>query len=140
MGISLTMKRFLIGQTIFMITSAIIVGLIIKLCFPEHYFNWYPVIPVYFYIFGWFYIIIFDDCRKYSSQRMHTVYMGIKVAKMLISMFVLLLYVMLQKTHIHREDFVLTFFLFYIISLTYESYFFYVYERNKKRKKIINDK
>lgn len=66
---------------------------------------------------------------------MHLVYLSMKVAKMLISMFILLLYVMLQK--IHKEDFVLTFLLFYVLSQIYESCFFYTFEKNLKKKKEI---
>lgn len=135
MEISKTKKYFLIGQTIFTLISGSVVGLIIRFCFSEHYFQWYPVIPVFFYVFGWFYIFMFEECRKYTPRRIHLVYLSMKVAKMLISMFILLLYVMLQK--IHKEDFVLTFLLFYVLSQIYESCFFYTFEKNLKKKKEI---
>lgn len=134
MGISLTKKKFLVWETLLAIISGVGVGLFIKLVFPEHYFPWYPAIPVYFYIFGWYYIMMFDNCRKYTPDKTLSIYMGMKVVKMLLSLLVLLFYILFVK--VHKEDFVLTFFFFYLLSLTYESSFFYLFEANLKKKKI----
>ena len=134
MGITLTKKNFLIWSTLLIIVSGVGVGLFIRFVLPEHYFGWYPVIPVYFYVFGWYYIMMFDNCRKYSSGKTLSIYLGMKVVKMLLSLLFLLFYILFVK--VHKEDFVLTFFLFYLLSLTYESSFFYLFELNLKKKKI----
>lgn len=47
-------------------------------------------------------------------------------------MIILLFYVLHVK--VHKEDFVLTFFLFYLFSMLYESIFFFVFESNLKIK------
>lgn len=132
MGTSVTKKRFLIWLTIFTAIAGVIVYYGINLLFPDHYFAWFPAIPFYFYIFGWYYIYMFDMCRKYTPKKTLSVYMGMKVVKMLMSMLVLLFYILFVK--VHKEDFVLTFFLFYLLSLLYESFFFYIFEHNLKKK------
>ena len=116
MGFTLTKKRFLIWKTVMMVVAGLVVGGAIKLFWPEHYFAWFPFIPLYFYIFGWYYIFMFDYCRKYTPHKLLSVYMGMKFVKM------------------HKEDFVLTFFLFYLFSMLYESIFFFVFESNLKIK------
>lgn len=133
MGISSTKRKFLIGQTLFALISGTIVGLLIRYLFPSHYFLWYPSIPLFFYLFGWFYIYMFEECRKRTPDKIHMVYMSMKVAKMLLSMFILLFYVMFDKDH--KVDFVLTFLLFYVLSLIYETCFFYSFEKHLKLKK-----
>ena len=52
MGFTLTKKRFLIWKTVMMVVAGLVVGGAIKLFWPEHYFVWFPFIPLYFYIFG----------------------------------------------------------------------------------------
>lgn len=132
MGITLTKKNFLIWKTISTILAGLLVGGAIKLFWPTHYFSWFPFIPLYFYIFGWYYIYMFDYCRRYTPHKLLSVYMGMKVVKMLLSMIILLIYVLHVK--VHKEDFVLTFFLFYLFSMIYESYFFCLFEHNLKKK------
>lgn len=133
MNISITKRRFIIIKTILAVIMGVGIGLVIKYWFPEHYFNWYPAIPIYFYLFGWYYIMKFDACRRNTPGKILSVYIGMKVVKMLISMLLILFYILFVK--VHKEDFILTFFLFYLFSLTYESCFFYLFESNLKKKK-----
>lgn len=132
MEITLTKKRFLIWGTVSTILAGVLVGGVINLFWPDHYFAWYPFIPLYFYIFGWYAIFMFDYCRKYTPRKLLSVYMGIKFVKMIFSMIVLLFYILHVK--VHKEDFVLTFFLFYLFSMLFQTIFFYMYEHNKKKK------
>lgn len=94
MGFTLTKKRFLIWKTVMMVVAGLVVGGAIKLFWPEHYFAWFPFIPLYFYIFGWYYIFMFDYCRKYTPHKLLSVYMGMKFVKMVFSMIILLFYVL----------------------------------------------
>jgi len=82
---------------------------------------------VFFYIFGYFDISIFEFCRRYAPQKMQLVYLGTKAIKMLFSLMVLLIYAV--KVEEKKVEFFLTFFVFYLISLAFESWFFYRYER-----------
>jgi hypothetical protein len=107
------------------------IGPILATWFPEHYFEWYPFIPVFFYIFGWFDISIFEACRRYAPQKMQLVYLGTKAIKMFFSLMVLLIYAV--KVEEKKVEFFLTFFAFYLISLAFESWFFYRYERGNKK-------
>ena len=133
MSISLTKKLFITWYTLLMLFVRWTIGPAIALWLPEHYFEWYPFIPVFFYIFGWFTIYMFEACRMYAPQKMQLVYLGTKGIKMFFSLMILLIYAM--KVEEKKMEFFLTFFTFYIISLMFESWFFFRYERGQKVKK-----
>ena len=131
MSISLTKKLFLTWYTLYMVAAAWVVGLTLGIGFPMWYFEWYPFIPVFSYVFGWFYIYMFDACRLFAPQKQQYVYLGMKGIKMILSMGILLFY----AVHVSEKktEFFLTFFLFYILSMIFESAFFMKFEGNKKR-------
>jgi len=131
MDISNTKKNFLIWLTIIMVSAAILVYLGLKFLLPGHYFVWYPTIPAFFYIFGWYYIFTFDRCRRYSPNKMLSVYIGMKVVKMLLSILIIVFYMLFVK--VQKSDFIMTFFLFYLLSILYETVYFYWFERNKDK-------
>lgn len=131
MSISLTQKLFLTWYTLYMVAAAWIVGLVLRIGFPKWYFEWYPFIPVFFYIFGWFYIYMFDACRLYAPQKQQYIYLAMKGIKMFFSMGILLFYAVHIKEQ--KTEFFLTFFLFYIVSMLFESAFFMKFENNKKK-------
>ena len=116
-----------------MLVTGWTIGPAIALWIPEHYFEWYPFIPVFFYIFGWFTIYMFEACRRYAPKKIQLVYLGTKSIKMLFSLMVLLIYAI--KVEEKKVEFFLTFFVFYIISLVFESWFFFRYEREQKGNK-----
>ena len=133
MSISQTKKLFITWYTLLMLVTGWTIGPGIALWIPEHYFEWYPFIPVFFYIFGWFTIYMFEACRRYAPKKIQLVYLGTKSIKMLFSLMVLLIYAI--KVEEKKVEFFLTFFVFYIISLVFESWFFFRYEREQKGNK-----
>lgn len=133
MSISQTKKFFITWYTLLMLVTGWTIGPAIALWIPEHYFEWYPFIPVFFYIFGWFTIYMFEACRRYAPKKIQLVYLGTKSIKMLFSIMVLLIYAI--KAEEKKVEFFLTFFVFYIISLVFESWFFFRFEREQKGNK-----
>ena len=130
MSISLTKKLFITWYTLLMLVAGWTIGPAIATWLPEHYFEWYPFIPIFFYIFGWFTIYMFEACRRYAPQKMQLVYLSTKGIKMFFSLIILLIYAV--KVEEKKVEFFLTFFVFYIISLVFESWFFFRYEREHK--------
>ncbi|MBR5541366.1 MAG: hypothetical protein IKU64_03305 [Bacteroides sp.] len=133
MNRSLTKKYFILGYTLLMLTAGWTIGPAIAYWMPDHYFEWYPFIPGFFYIFGWFTIYMFEACRQYAPQKIQLVYLGTKGFKMFFSLMILLIYAV--KVEEMKMEFFLTFFVFYLISLIFESWFFFRYERGQKVKK-----
>ena len=62
---------------------------------------------------------------------MQLAYLGTKAIKMIFSLMVLLIYAI--KVEEKKVEFFLTFFVFYMISLVFESWFFYRYELGNKK-------
>lgn len=130
---SLTKQYFIVWYTLLILVSGWSIGLCIAYFLPAHYFEWYPFIPVFFYLFGWFTIYMFEACRRYAPQKMQLVYLGTKAIKMLFSLMMLLIYAV--KVEEKKVEFFLTFLAFYLISMVFESWFFLRYERKQKTKK-----
>lgn len=133
MSVSLTKKLYLTWFTLLMFVTGWTVGPVIATCMSEHYFEWYPFIPMFFYIFGWFTIYMFEACRKYAPKKIQLVYLGTKAIKMFFSLIILLIYSV--KVEDKKVEFFLTFFGFYILTMVFDSYFFYRYEHHKKVKR-----
>ena len=130
MSISQTQRLFITWHTLLMLVAGWTIGPVIATCWPERYFGWYPFIPVFFYIFGWFTISMFEACRRFAPKKMQLVYLGTKAIKMVFSLMILLIYAL--KVGEKKVEFFLTFFGFYLITLAFESWFFYKYERANK--------
>ena len=131
MIVSLPKKLYLTWFTLLMFVTAWTIGPAMARWMPEHYFEWYPFIPVFFYIFGWFTIYMFETCRRYAPQKIQLVYLGTKAIKLFFSLIMLLIYAV--KVEDKKVEFFLTFFGFYIITLMFDSWFFFRYERRQKK-------
>ena len=53
-------KVFIKKMTILTLILSVVIGLIYHLFIPDRYFPWFPAIPVFFYLFGLFYINMFS--------------------------------------------------------------------------------
>lgn len=70
MNMSITKRNFLSYLTILTLVGGGLGALVLHYLEPGHYFGGYPLIPVYFYIFGVFYIYMFDACRRHAPDKM----------------------------------------------------------------------
>lgn len=133
MNISKTKRNFIGLHTLFGILSAGLGVVILHVALPGHYFGGYPFIPIYFYLFGLFNIYMFDACRRHAPQKMLLLYLAMKMMKMILSMMLLLVYCLAVREE--AKAFLLTFISFYLVYLIFETWFFFSFEVNRKRKK-----
>lgn len=133
MNISKTKRNFIGLHTLFGILSAGLGAVILHVALPGHYFGGYPFIPIYFYLFGLFNIYMFDACRRHAPQKMLLLYLAMKMMKMILSMMLLLVYCLAVREE--AKTFLLTFISFYLVYLIFETWFFFSFEVNRKRKK-----
>jgi hypothetical protein len=101
---------------------------ILQTFFPTHSFEWYPVIPVFFLIFGIVHIQILTRTKKENPRKVVNIYMIIRLSKMVLS-FLLLGIIYLIYAKLHFRDFAFVFALFYFLYLGLETYFFYRTEK-----------
>lgn len=130
---SITKRNFLVYLTLFTLFMGGVGAAILHFFEPGYYFNGYPFIPVYFFLYGVFYVYMFDACRYHAPQKMLMLFLVMKVLKLIMSVFLLIIYcVAVPKSAV---AFLLTFLVFYLGYLIYESWFFFVFEWNRKLKK-----
>ena len=68
MSVSPTKKIFVTWYTVLMLVAGWSIGPAMAIGMPEHYFGWYPFIPVFFYIFGWFDMYVNDQSNVLLQQ------------------------------------------------------------------------
>lgn len=133
MNMSITKRNFLGYLSILTLVGGGLGALVLHYLEPGHYFGGYPLIPVYFYIFGVFYIYMFDAAGVMHPEKMVMLFLVAKVLKMIVSVFLLIIYCVAVPDS--AIEFLLTFLAFYLGYLIYESWFFFVFEWNQKLKK-----
>ena len=106
----------------------------LKTAFPETYFSWYPVIPVFFYIMGLVFISIITRDYKENQRKLVNLYMIIKLCKVAASLLLGSIYLIFIKIQI--RDFSVVFIGFYLLYLGIETYFYYLAEEIIKKKKV----
>ena len=133
MSISLTKRNFLYQITLLTLIAGWVGAGILHYLLPGHYFGGYPLIPIYFYIFGVFNIYMFDACRRFAPDKILLLHLAMKVLKIFLSVIVLVVYCIVVREE--AVAFMLTFIVYYLLYLIFETSFFAGYELNKKRQK-----
>lgn len=129
MGNSRKKRTYLICLTVFSLVAGIIGALLLQYGWPGLYFDAYPFIPVYFYIFGFTLVYMFERIRKNIQNKSLMLYISIRMMKLLISIIVLVVYGLLIQVQI--KEFMFTFIVFYLLFLVFDTYFFFKFETNE---------
>lgn len=130
---SKTKRNYLIQTAILTILLGGVGGWIYFNTNPHHYFNDYPLIPSFFFLFGWLMINIVEWSRRKMSGKLLQIYLLLRVMRMLASFILMILYCVIVREE--AQAFLLTFIANYLIYLTYDSWFFFTFEVNKKSQK-----
>lgn len=130
MSLLVVKKKFVLSLTVLMVALSGGGALAFQALLPEYYFAWYPSIPVFFYLFGLFYISMFGYCYRVSPQRMIAVYLMAKAAKMMLSILILSVYAVAVGHQVLA--FAGTYIIFYVAFLVFETRFFFRFEMKHK--------
>lgn len=120
------LRMTLIGAVLTAVTAAVY-----HLFIPERYFLWFPAIPVFFYLFGLFYIAMFEFARREGKIAM--IYMLCKTLKFILSICMMLAYGFAVRHEV--VAFIATFGVFYFAFLIFETQFFLRFEAEQKKLK-----
>ena len=96
--------------------------------YPKHYVEWLPYMPLFFYFWGLIFVALF---RRNTGRKMTRLFLGMKVAKMLL--FVLLIGLYTSLVDVRNTEFVVTFLAYYLIFPLFETVFFWHYENKLKK-------
>ncbi|MCD8078992.1 MAG: hypothetical protein LUF04_00810 [Bacteroides sp.] len=130
MSFSLTKRKFLISLTGLTLIAGWVGAGFLHYVLPGHYFPDYPLIPVYFFVFSYFYISMLERCQHFTPQKLLLLYLAMKVMKIVITLMVLLMYCYFFRTY--AREFLLTFIVFYFIYLVFEVRFFLSLRKGKE--------
>lgn len=131
MDLSSVKKTFIVRLTLVGAVLTAVTALVYHLFIPERYFLWFPAIPVFFYLFGLFYIAMFEFARSQGNIIM--AYMVCKVLKFILSICVMLIYGFAVRHEVLA--FIATFAAFYFAFLIFETQFFLTFEAELKKQK-----
>jgi len=127
-------KRLNIILTVVMFVCGCGVWWLLQTLLPTSYFNWYPVIPGFFYLMGLVFITVITHDYKENQRKLVNLYMIIKLCKVAASLVLGSIYLIFVKEQI--KDFSIVFIGFYLLYLGIETYFFYLAEEEIKKKKV----
>lgn len=131
--VNITKRNFIGLHTLFAILSAILGAVVLHFVLRGNYFSEYPIIPVYFYLFGLLSIYLFDECRLRTPRKLLLLYLVVKMVKLIFSILLIFIYYLVVREDI--KTFLLTFLSFYLIYLIFETWLFFYFELNRKLKK-----
>lgn len=128
-------RKFIKKMTILTAVLSVIIGLVYHLFIPDRYFPWFPAIPVYFYLFGLFYINMFSLGYRLGEDKLVPLFLVCKGTKFIVSAIIVIIYCFAVQHEVLA--FVATFMVFYLAFLIFETVYFTNIElRIKKRKKL----
>lgn len=130
-------KKFIKELTVIGIVLTTLVAVVYHLFIPDRYFLWFPAIPIFFYLFGLFYIEMFAFNYHVGLERIAMTYLVCKVLKFIISAMLLMFYGFVIGHEV--VAFMLTFIFFYFAFLIFETRFFLLFEAKLKLRKKAND-
>jgi hypothetical protein len=102
---------------------------VLACCLPEQLFPLMVAIPLFFIVFGWL-ALRFAYLKPSVSIGL---LMGIKSSKIILSIILILLYVLLVKDH--SVSFLVSFSLYFLTYLTFETWMLYSVNKKKSIKK-----
>lgn len=133
-----TQKRnYLIILTLLTLVAGVGGALILHYMLPQYYFASYPVIPIYFFVFGFLIIYLFERVRRNIQHKTLFLYMSIRMMKLMVSIILLVIIGFVVPSQI--KEFLFTFIVFYLIYLAFETLFFFSFE-NKESKRLKKNK
>lgn len=115
------------------IALGVILGGLLHLFWPDHYFKWYPIIPLFYWLMGIAMAYFLDRVKNTHGDMIVTIYMIVRLCKFVIALVFLWLYAAMVGDHV--KSFGFTLMLFYFIYLTLETYTFYLYEKRRIKHK-----
>ncbi|NDV82700.1 hypothetical protein [Bacteroides sp. 51] len=135
---SIQKRNYLIILTALTLVAGIGGALILQYALPQYYFSSYPFIPIYFYVFGFIFIYLFERVRRNIQNKTLLLYASLRMMKLMVSIIILVIAGYVVPDQI--KEFLFTFIAFYLIYLIFETLFFFNFEtkeskRLKKQKK-----
>lgn len=110
----------------------ITLGGLLYTIWPEHYFDWYPTIPFFYWLTGMILTYFLDRAKKKNGDVTVTTFMLIRFCKFTLALVFIWMYAAL--VNVHLKTFGFTMMLFYFIYLGLETYTVYLFEQKRMKR------
>ena len=133
------LKFKLMGLITFInVAIGVTLGGLLYTIWPDHYFKWYPSIPIFYWVMAIAMTYILDRKKKKNGDVTITAFMVVRFCKFTLAVVFLWLYAALVRENLRMFGFTLM--LFYFIYVGLETYTVYLFEKKRmKREKKEND-
>ena len=132
------LKLRLFGWITFInVTVGVSLGGLLYTIWPDHYFRWFPSIPLFYWLTALIMVYVLDKVKHHKRNMSVTMFMLVRTSRFLLACIFLWMYAALVGENLRSFGFTLM--LFYFIYLTIETYTNYMYEK-KRLKRIKEEK
>ena len=127
------LKFKLMGLITFInVAIGVTLGGLLYTIWPDHYFKWYPSIPIFYWVMAIAMTYILDRKKKKNGDVTITVFMVVRFCKFTLAVVFLWLYAALVRENLRMFGFTLM--LFYFIYLGLETYTVYLFEKKRMKR------
>ena len=127
------LKFKLMGLITFInVVVGISLGGLLYTIWPDHYFTWYPSIPIFYWLMAILMAFFLDKVKKKNGDFTITTYMVVRLFKILLALIFLFLYATIVRERVKAFGFTLM--LFYFIYLSLETYTMYLFEKKRMKR------
>lgn len=126
------LRMKLMGLTTFInVVIGVSLGGLLYTIWPSHYFEWYPSIPVFYWLSSMLMIYFLDHVKRKHGDVTVVTYMVVRLCKFTLALVFLWLYARLVGQNLKAFGF--TMMLFYFIYLVLETYTLYLFEKKRMK-------
>lgn len=127
------LKMRLMGWITFInATIGITLGGLLYTIWPDHYFKWFPSIPIFYWVMAMAMAHVLDLKKRENGDVTITAFMVMRLCKFTLAIIFLWLYATLVREN--TKMFGLTLMLFYFIYLGLETYTIYLFEKKRMKR------
>ena len=124
------LRMKLMGLTTFInVVIGVSLGGLLYTIWPSHYFEWYPSIPVFYWLSSMLMIYFLDHVKRKHGDVTVVTYMVVRLCKFTLALVFLWLYAALVGQNLKAFGF--TMMLFYFSYLVLETYTLYLFEKKR---------
>ena len=111
------------------VVIGVTLGGLLYTIWPSSYFEWYPSIPVFYWLMAMLMTFFLDHVKRKHGDVTIVTYMVVRLCKILLALVFLWLYAAFVGQNLKAFGF--TMMLFYFIYLVLETYTMYLYEKKR---------
>lgn len=109
----------------------ITLGGLLYTIWPEHYFKWFPSIPIFYWLMSMLMAFFLDRVKRKGGDVTIVTYMIVRLCKFTLALIFLWMYAALVGEKLRMFGFTLM--IFYFIYITLETYTLYLFEKKRMK-------